>query len=91
MVDRRNVGKAGPEGPPNTKPNSPHVRALAPLRDGAAIEIHLNPTQPLSFPPGTCSPDLRQQRSRPVAQHFGQLIGECSWLEGLENSPGSGV
>src|SRR6516162_6369080 len=28
---------------------------------------------------------LRQQRSRAVAQHLGQRIGECSWLGELEN------
>jgi hypothetical protein len=28
---------------------------------------------------------LRQQRSRPVAQHLGQRIGECPWLGELEN------
>jgi hypothetical protein len=35
---------------------------------------------------------LRQQRSRPVAQHLGQRIGECPWLGKLKNiSLGHGV
>jgi hypothetical protein len=35
---------------------------------------------------------LRQQRSRPVAQHLGQRIGKCPWLGELENiSLGHGV
>ena len=35
---------------------------------------------------------LRQQRSRAVAQHLGQRIGECPWLGELENiSLGHGV
>ena len=39
-----------------------------------------------------CLDRLRQQRSSPVAQHLGQLIGECPWLGELENiSLGHGV